>query len=95
VAGGHGFSDALDPYISKAERLVPAPAGGYWAYHDWYTGSRNLISGEKYTVGVLIARADDDLFQQIDALIDDGVLDTGTVQQYNNYGFTNLVWKLE
>ena len=95
VAGGHGFSDALDPYISKAERLVDTPAGGYWAYHDWGNGTRNLISGEKYTVGVLIARADDGIFQQVDQLIDDGDLSAGTVQQYNNHGYTNLVWKLE
>ena len=93
--GGHGFNNALDPYISKADRLVDTPAGGYWAYHDWGGGSRSLISGERYTVGVLIARADEAYFQQIDALIDDGVLDTGTVQQYNNYGYTNLVWVLE
>lgn len=95
VAGGHGFSPALDPYISKAERFVDSPAGGYWAYHDWGTGSRSLISGERYTVGVLIARADESYFQQIDELIDDGNLGTGAVQQYNNHGFTNLVWKLE
>ena len=95
VPGGHGFNDALDPYISKAERFVDSPAGGYWAYHDWGSGSRSLVSGERYTVGVLIARADDSLFQQIDELIDDGELGAGKVQQYNNYGFTNLVWKLE
>lgn len=93
--GGHGFNDALDPYISKADRLIDTPAGGYWAYHDWGAGSRSLISGERYTVGVLIARANDSSFQEIDALIDDGDLSTGTVQQYNNYGYTNLVWVLE
>ena len=93
--GGHGFNNALDPYISKADRLIDTPAGGYWAYHDWGTGNRSLISGERYTVGVLIARADDSSFQEIDALIDDGNLSTGTVQQYNRYGYTNLVWVLE
>ena len=93
--GGQGFNNALDPYISKADRLVDTPAGGYWAYHDWNASSRVLISGDRYTVGVLIARADESPFQAIDAVIDDGVLDEGTVQQYNNYGYTNLVWQLE
>ena len=93
--GGHGFNNALDPYISKADRLIDTPAGGYWAYHDWGTGSRSLISGERYSVGVLIARADESPFQEIDAFIDDGDLSAGTVQQYNAYGYTNLVWKLQ
>lgn len=93
--GGHGFNDALDPYISKADRLIDTPAGGYWAYHDWGSGSRSLISGQRYTVGVLIARADDSSFQAIDELIDDGDLSAGSVQQYNAYGYTNLVWVLE
>jgi len=92
--GGHGFNDALDPYISKADRLIATPADGYWAYHDWGTGSRSLISGERYTVGVLIARANEVCFPAIDAMIDDGDVSTGAVQQYNNYGYTNLVWKL-
>jgi len=74
---------------------VDTPAEGYWAYHDWGNGSRGLVSGERYTVGVLIARANEDYFQQIDELIDDGDLASGTVQQYNAYGYTNLVWKLE
>ena len=58
--------DALDPYISKADRLIDTPAGGYWAYHDWDQSSRVLVSGEHYTVGALIARADEGPFQQID-----------------------------
>lgn len=95
VPGGHGFNSALDPYISKTGRLNSTPSEGYWAYHDWGRGTRGLVSGERYTVGVLIARANDAQFQMIDEIIDDGDLEAGTVQQYNAYGYTNLVWKLK
>ena len=95
VPGGQGLPSQLKPYISKTGRMNPTPSEGYWDYNDWGLGTRGLISGERYTVGVLIARANDAQFQMIDEIIDDGDLAAGTVQQYNAYGYTNLVWKLK
>lgn len=95
VAGGHGFPPELDPYISKAERYVDTPVGGIWAYHNYLAvNPGRTVGGREYSVAVNVNNGDVDLYDEIDAVLDDGDVSTGIVQQVDRYG-SHLNWVLE
>ena len=68
----------LEPYLDTNE-FEDGPLGGIWDYEDW-RGGGNTAGGDEIGIAVSIVEGDPDLYEAVDAAIDDGDLTTGLVR---------------
>lgn len=87
------ISPHLEGYFSKAGSQVQTPVGGYWISRA-QSSPKRTISGAEYTHVPVLKKGDESLYAQIDAVIDDGDIETGAVQQDENWG-PNLIWLVQ
>lgn len=68
----------LEPYLSTDE-FEDGPLGGVWDYEDW-RGAGYTAGGDEIGIAISIVEGDPDLYEAVDAAIDDGDLETGLVR---------------
>jgi prepilin-type N-terminal cleavage/methylation domain-containing protein len=82
----------LKPYFSNDEiATTPPPIGGMWDYDEWsaYGGGG---AGLRVSVSLTQSSAPQSTFQQIDAMVDDGNVNTGMMFYLSSY--PRYTWKV-
>ena len=81
----------LDPYLSNADYTRTPPVGGMWDYDEWSAdggGGAGLI----VSVSITNSTQPSSTFQAIDAIVDDGNINTGQVFYLSAY--PRYTWKV-
>lgn len=84
-----GNAAALAPYLDTTQIAPTTPVGGVWDYNHPTHG----IASAQRTIGVGGATSPSTVLAAVDAIIDDGVLTTGRVQ--NTWFPTSLWYKFD
>lgn len=79
------FPPEIAPYLVGFD-FNRAPLGGRWDYEDWRGVGETTSSGAEIGVALSLRGGDSDLYEEVDRLLDDGDLSTGTVQYAAPWG---------
>lgn len=82
---------ALTPYYSLSEYTRQPPVGGMWDYDEW-TPFAGGGAGLTVSVSITQSPAPASTFQKIDAIVDDGNINTGMVFWLTSY--PRYTWKV-
>lgn len=92
-SGQNVISPDLEGYFHHAGQQVETPIGGRWISRS-INGPKQTVGGVSYQQAPVLKKGDADFYAAIDAVLDDGDVETGVVQQDENWG-PNLLWLVE
>lgn len=81
----------LVPYFINEDFKKTPPIGGMWDYDEW-SGYNGGGVGMRASISITQSPAPQSTFQQIDAMVDDGNINTGMMFYLNSY--PRYTWKV-